>query len=235
MKKTFFILAMTISTMLLSCNSNNGEENNNSGNDSNGTIYGHEYVDLGLPSGLKWATCNIGAKTPEDYGEYFAWGETSPKAEYTEENSLTYGKYFDDISADPEYDVARASWGGEWRMPTLDEINELIEHCNWQYVNYNGVCGAKVTGPNGKKIFLPAAGIRCDATIYDEGDCYYWSSTPGYYYCIEFLDCSGYCDDCNRSAFDLCFTEDNRCYTSHGPDYNGRGGGQFVRPVIFTW
>lgn len=225
---------MIVNVLLLSCNPN--KDDDNSGTAGNNSVNGHEYVDLGLPSGLKWAACNIGAKTPEDYGEYFAWGETNPKDEYTEENSLTYGKYFDDISGDFRYDAARANWGNQWRMPTLDEINELIEHCNWQYVNYNGVCGAKVTGPNGKKIFLPAAGIRCDATtIYDEGDCYYWSSTPGYYYCIEFLDCSGYCDHCNRSAFDLCFTEDNRCYTSHGSDYNGRGGGQFVRPVIFTW
>ena len=87
-------------------------------------INGHEYVDLGLS--VKWATCNIGAETPWDYGDYFAWGETEPKDDYSSGNCLTYGIELPDISGDPEYDAARAGWGGTWRMPTGTEMDELI-------------------------------------------------------------------------------------------------------------
>ncbi len=93
------------------------------------SINGHEYVDLGLPSGLKWATCNVGADTPEGYGDYFSWGETTTKEEYSKNSCLTYDKEIGDISGDPTYDVASANWGRTWRMPTLDEIKELIDNC----------------------------------------------------------------------------------------------------------
>lgn len=75
-------------------------------------INGHEYVDLGLPSGLKWATCNVGASCPEEYGQYFAWGETEQKAEFMNANCLTLDREFGDIGGNPKYDVARAKWGG---------------------------------------------------------------------------------------------------------------------------
>ena len=97
------------------------------------TIAGHEYVDLGLPSGLKWATCNVGATTPEEYGNYYAWGETKPKTEYTEENSATFGVELLDINSNPTYDVARANWGSTWRMPTMTEMDELIDNCTWKW------------------------------------------------------------------------------------------------------
>lgn len=142
----------------------------------------HEYVDLGLPSGIKWATRNLGADKPEDYGHYFAWGETEPKNEYTEENSLTYDVVMTDISGNAQYDAATANWGDKWRMPTKDAIDELIEECDWIREGVNGVNGYKVVGPNGNSIFLPFSGQIDD----EYGDHllsagshgFYWSSTP---------------------------------------------------------
>ena len=142
-----------------------------------GKINGYAYVDLGLS--VKWSTCNIGANSLEEYGQYFAWGETSPKTEYTEENSLTYKKQMEDISGDEQYDAAVANWGGGWRMPTRDEMEELVNNCEWEWTKVNGVNGAKVIGPNGSCIFLPWAGDRYGSSLYDEGFIgRYWSSTP---------------------------------------------------------
>ena len=123
-----------------------------------GTINGHEWVDLGLS--VKWATCNIGASSPSDYGDYYAWGETWTKSEYREDNSVTHGKTMDDISGDVRYDAARANWGGSWRLPTASEILELVNKCTWIWTRQGGHKGYRVTGPNGKSIFLPAAGFR---------------------------------------------------------------------------
>ncbi len=143
------------------------------------SINGHDYVDLGLPSGLKWANCNIGATTPEDYGNYYAWGETATKSEYTDQNSVTYGQEISDFSGNATYDAATANWGGSWRMPTEAEIEELINNCTWTWTTQNGVNGDKVTGPNGNSIFLPAAGI-CSGSSRNSVDelGFYWSSTP---------------------------------------------------------
>lgn len=148
---------------------------------SDGMINGHQYVDLGLSSGLKWATCNIGADNPEDYGNYYAWGETETKAEYTEDNSVTFGQQLNDISGNAQYDAAAANWGGSWRMPTRDEIRELIYNCSWTPETQNGVDGFKVTGSNGNYIFIPASGYRDGSSSYIYGECYYWSSTPHQY------------------------------------------------------
>ena len=140
---------------------------------------GHEWVDLGLPSGLKWATCNVGASNPQDYGDYYAWGELSTKDEYTESNCSTYEKQIGNISGNPQYDVARNKWGGSWRMPIKAEFKELIENCTWEWTTKGGHKGYKVTGRNGNSIFLPAAGYRNGAdTFYAESDGYYWSATP---------------------------------------------------------
>ena len=140
-------------------------------------INGHEYVDLGLS--VKWATCNVGAETPERYGNYYAWGEVETKSEYTQANSLRYRKKISDFSGNPTYDVASFNWGGDWRMPTRNEILELKNNCTWIFTTQNGVKGCKVEGPNGNSIFIPAAGY------YDESSLkaaniggYYWSSTP---------------------------------------------------------
>ena len=140
-----------------------------------------EPVDLGLPSGTKWADHNVGATNPEDYGDYFAWGETETKSTYTADNSKTLEKEkMKDFSGNEVYDVARAIWGGKWRMPTEKEIQELVEKCEWEWFEKNNRKGSKVTGPNGNSIFLPAAGYRdgsysCEAVSYGG----YWSSTPG--------------------------------------------------------
>ena len=145
-------------------------------------------VNLGLS--VLWASCNIGADSPEEYGDYFAWGETTTKSSYTEGNSVTYGLSTSElesrgiIDADGNltaaYDAATANWGNNWRMPTLDEIKELISQCTWVWTTQNGVKGRKVTGPNGNSIFLPAAGIlRYDTSLDGAGSLgYYWSATP---------------------------------------------------------
>ena len=181
---------------------------------SDGKHEGHGYVDLGLS--VKWATCNVGATSPEDYGHYFAWGETSPKAEYTEENSLTYGKDMSDISGNPQYDAATANWGGSWRMPTKDEMQELVGHCEWEWTQVNGVNGAKVIGPNGSCIFLPAAGIRHGSSLpYTGSSGRYLSSTPRDY-------------DGDYYAYFLYFYSDNQYMESYDCPYYG----QSVRPVV---
>ena len=142
-------------------------------------INGHEYVDLGLPSGLKWATCNVGADSPGEYGDYYAWGEIETKSEYTKDNSKTYRKSMSDISGNAMYDVACAKWGGSWRLPTKKELEELESKCKWERTTINGKIGYKVTGPNGNSIFLPAAGHCIGYSLYYAGEVgYYWSSTP---------------------------------------------------------
>ena len=156
----------------------------------------HEWVDLGLS--VKWATCNVGANAPEEYGDYFAWGETSPKESYTDDNCLTYGVSMTDISGNPQYDAATANWGGTWRMPTYSEQNELLNNCTWEWTTLNDVYGSKITGPNGNSIFLPAAGFRDGTSSYYVGSSgNYWSSTPEEdcddTACVLFLDSGGYC------------------------------------------
>ena len=136
----------------------------------------HEYVDLGLPSGTLWATCNIGANTPEQYGDYFAWGETAPKQVYTWEtykwckgsdNSITkycmdssFGTVDGKTELEPEDDAAYVNWGASWRIPSQDQTKELCDKCSWQWTQRNGVNGMLVIGVNGNTIFLPAAGFR---------------------------------------------------------------------------
>ena len=145
-----------------------------------------EYVDLGLS--VKWATCNLGASKPSDYGHYYAWGETMVKADYSwdtykwgKENNIT--KYNDSDGKtvlDPEDDVATAKLGSPWRMPTLDEIKELIGGCPWKWTKKNGVEGYEVKGTNDNAIFLPAAGILAGSILYNERyEGYYWSSSLG--------------------------------------------------------
>lgn len=148
-----------------------------------GTLNGHDWVDLGLPSGLKWATCNVGASSAEGYGNYYAWGETSTKSDYTDDSSTTNGKEMSDIGGNAGYDVARKLWGGTWRLPTKAEFEELLDedNCTWEWTTQSGVNGYKVTSKvNGKSIFLPAAGWRSGTSLDFAGsDARYWSSTPG--------------------------------------------------------
>lgn len=139
----------------------------------------HKYVDLGLPSGLKWATCNVGANSPEEYGNCYAWGEIETKKSYTIENSETYKKNHGNISGNPKYDAAQANWGGTWRMPTKEEFEELLNNCTWEWTAQEGKNGYKVTGANGNSIFLPAAGSYHDTGRISDGKYGgYWSATP---------------------------------------------------------
>ena len=139
----------------------------------------HEAVDLGLS--VKWATCNVGANAPHEYGGYYAWGETKEKRDCgwnnykwnkRKKNNLTkyctnssYGKVDNKETLEPQDDVAHVNWGGSWRMPTSEELEELLEKCKWAWTTQNGVSGHKVTGPNGNSIFLPAAGFRYDTEV----------------------------------------------------------------------
>ena len=156
---------------------------------------GHEYVDLGLPSGTLWATCNVGATKPEEYGDYFAWGETEPKDYYdwstykwcndSDGNTLTkyctdsdYGIVDNKTELEATDDAATANWGGDWRMPTIEEQNELFNNCTCGWTSQNGVTGCVVTGPNGNSIFLPAAGERFGPSLEHVGShSRYWSSS----------------------------------------------------------
>ena len=182
--------------------------------DAENVVNGHEYVDLALPSGLKWATCNVGASKPEACGSYFAWGEIKPKDEYTEANSLTYGKNIDDISGNVQYDVAAANWGEGWRIPTIDEMQELIDNCDWEWTKQNNVKGYKVTGENGNSIFIPETG-NWDGSTFNSGSCgnsCYWSSSPYV----------------NSSAYFLSFNSSRLGNNSYS--YN-RNKGYSIRPV----
>ena len=143
-------------------------------------INGYSYVDLGLPSGLKWATRNVGANGPIETGEYFAWGEVKSKLTFTMENSSTYYVSMDDISGDVNYDVAAYAWGSTWRMPTEAEFVELKNNCTFEWVMldiYNQGC--IVTGPNGNQMYLPSGGFKTNESIdFAESEAAYWTSTP---------------------------------------------------------
>ena len=201
-------------------------------NNTNGSENGHEYVDLGLS--VKWATCNVGATKPEDYGDYFAWGETTTKSSYTW-SDLTYcldsrGEKFSKYVSKSSYgtvdnkttlelndDAARVNWGGKWRMPTATEFDELLNNCTWTWTTLNGVKGYKVTGKNkgytDKSIFLPAAGCRAYGNLNSAGSSgSYWSSSL----------ITSYSDN----AYGLLFSSDYyRRYTYY------RFYGHSVRPV----
>ena len=155
-------------------------------------INGHEYVDLGLSSGILWATCNIGASSPEGYGNYYAWGETSSKEEYTWSNlnycSNSFGnvftKYF--IAKGNETirelesmdDAASVNWGEGWHIPSNESWQEIFDFCEWKWSNQDGHVGYRIIGPNGNSIFLPAAGYRDGKELNNvERLGYYWSSS----------------------------------------------------------
>lgn len=183
---------------------------------SDGYISGHGYVDLGLS--VKWATCNVGASSYSDYGDYFAWGEISAKSSYTEENSLIGRKLplrmVSGIAGSLSYDAARAQWGGSWRLPIEEECKELVEKCTWIWVTENEHKGCRVQGPNGKSIFLPAAGWRDDKVLnHDESTGNYWNSKP-------FGFGTG-----TSGGFNFNSKEWNMCY-------NYRYRGLSIRPVL---
>ena len=169
-----------------------------------------DWVDLGLPSGTIWATRNVGANAPEDYGDYFAWGETAPKdyydwttyklcngtyrtmTKYCTSSSYGYNGFVDNkTELDPEDDAAYVNWGLSWRMPSREQQRELCEKCSSVWTTQKGVNGRLFTGPNGNTLFLPAAGYRWSDSLSGVGmGCFYWSRTlyssnpyrAGYFY-----------------------------------------------------
>ena len=192
-------------------------------------------VDLGLS--VKWANMNVGASKPEDYGDYFAWGETKPKKNYDWStytlcngssstmtkycNSSSYGTVDNKTTLELVDDAAHSNWGGTWRMPTNEEWSELSTNCTWTWTTQNSVKGYLVKGPNGNSIFLPATGWRSKENLFgiigdapnDYGyNCTYWSS-------------SLYSRACNARVF-------NFGSIGHGTGYdNNRCRGCCVRPV----
>lgn len=154
-----------------------------------GNFKGHDYVNLGLPSGTLWATCNIGATNPEEYGDYFAWGETKPKHDYnwtnyfdTNDNGESFIKYNSDggtIDLAYSDDAAYMNWGSGWRMPNLDQLKELYnnDYTTSVWTFQKGTRGLLITSKsNGVSIFLPAAGWREYDSLHLAGECgEYWS------------------------------------------------------------
>ena len=214
MKAIAAIMLTVVVVCAAGCNKNN-EPNN-------GTYNGHEYVDLGLPSGTLWATNNVGAGMPEAYGYFFAWAETAPKTTYDwntyrycrdDSNQLTkycnnvsygYNGFTDNLTIlQSDDDVATANWGDGWRIPTDNEWDELIAYCTQTWTTCNGVNGRLFIAPNGNSLFLPAAGC-CDLSSLSSAGSYggYWSSSlrtdyPGrawyfYFYLNDFSLGSSY-------------------------------------------
>ena len=191
-------------------------------------ISGAQAVDLGLS--VKWASCNVGATKPEEYGDYFAWGEVKPKKKYNwstykycngSSNTLTkynsdsrYGRVDNKSTLDVQDDAATANWGGAWRMPTKAEQDELRTKCKWEWTKLNGVNGYKVIGPNGNSIFLPAASCMYRRSLSNAGSYGgYWSSS---------LD-----TDHLGNAYYVFFLSDDILCIIFGDRYYGRS----VRPV----
>ena len=172
MKTKLFLLALTFTAF--GCNLNNPNVPGNSEVQKEGKHQGYDYVDLGLPSGTKWATCNIGAEKPWESGDYFAFGEVETKKYYNKYNHIWYDSVSDQLTKyctdsdegivdnktilDLSDDVAHVKWGGKWRIPTKNEFDELRTRCIWAWIENNGVEGYSVVGLNGNSIFLPAAG-----------------------------------------------------------------------------
>ena len=160
--------------ILVSCNEGNKYNvSSDESNNNNRTSLDHKntylncpdenhphMIDLGLPSGTIWSCCNVGASSPKDYGDFYAWGETKEKMKFY---SNTY--QFENVKIGPSisgtrYDVAHVKWGGQWQMPHLEHLQELLNYCSYEWTKVNGNYGRRFKGPNGGVIFLPAAGYR---------------------------------------------------------------------------
>lgn len=200
---------------------------------SSSELNGHTFVDLGLPSGIKWATCNVGATKPEEFGDYFAWGETEPKQNYEPKNYKfhlydkkakrkkfifsKYYRFFDDhVILEPCDDTATANWGEGWRMPARDEMQELIDSCTSEWTAINGVNGRLFTGPNGNTVFFPA-GEHEYKNKYNSGG-YYWSSVlnqDSQYSAYSLYICSPYANIASANSRSIGFSV--RAVCGHEP------------------
>lgn len=185
-----------------------------------GYINGHGYVDIGLKN--MWAINNVGANTPEEYGDYFAWGETSPKSDYSKENSKTYGRDLK-IRGDSSYDAATANWGNRWCLPNESDCIELM-NCKWTWGILNGVYGAKIEGPNGKSIFLPANSRKHGTKFFDKpgNTAYYLTTDPYIYYNKASLE--------DFSALYFCCFDNRPIHIQFIP--GSRYDGFPVRPIL---
>ena len=212
-KLTTLLMASAIALTATSCGGDSEPEIiDNSTTNVNVTINGHKFVDLGLPSGTLWAETNIGASTPYEDGDYFAWAETKPKSRYSLDNQKSnVNKYKDGkTTLDAADDAATANWGSSCRMPTTTEMKELKDKCTWTWKsNYNGASGYLVKGSNGNSIFLPATGLRDEEDFVFHGtEGNYWSSQTLKIgkYDAEFLSFSN--DD-----FDIAYSNSYMGYT----------------------
>ena len=197
-KKVLAAIILMTAVIMTACNPEDEPNNGNDNGGGNGTYNGHDYVDLGLPNGTLWATYNVGAEKPEDYGDYFAWGETQKKTTYNwstykyatgDYNQLTkycsqsgygYNGFTDNlIVLQPSDDAATANWGSGWCMPTKAQWDALYQNTTNTWTTQNGVNGRLFTASNGNSLFLPAAGYRWDDGELDDAGSYgdYWSST----------------------------------------------------------
>lgn len=183
-------------------------------------------IDLGLPSGTKWAPCNVGATEIYECGGYYAWGETSQKDVY-DWNSYIHCDGSDNSCHNlgsniclSKFDVAHIKWGGKWQMPAYEQFKELVDFCTYEWTNLYGIPGGKFTGPNGKSIFFPAAGLRYNSSFgCRENDGRYWSGTIG--------------RDFPETACALNFNSDGAdCSSGWGGIWSNRYLGQSVRPVL---
>ena len=252
--KSFFALMLGLLLVLGACKKEQEPDSNGniqhveqdetpSFDGDEGTVGGHDWVNLGLPSGTLWATCNIGADSPGMFGDYFAWGEVIPKLSYrwetyrygTADNQLTkycsnsdYGKnsYIDArFVLETIDDAAMANWGKYWRMPTQAEVAELFNYCLYEWTTYSGSYGCRLVGrSNGRSIFLPAAGL----CVYEDMSAHagswglYWTSS---------LSKEHYENPCNAKWLYVSMGSGGGVdvmYTSDGVRYQGLS----VRPVV---
>ncbi len=157
-------------------------------------LNGHEYVDLGLPSGTKWATCNLGAAKASDYGNYYAFGALKPEAPTPFDGQSMVKP----INGNSKYDAALTEWGEGWQIPTKAQIEEINSKCKWAWRPMNGIKGYRVTGPNGNSIFLPAAGVYYGEYLNFGGHVgNYWTATPVSEYGAYYIDCGEEMDEMN--------------------------------------
>ena len=197
MRKNFCLLSAFALMPLLVLFSCSDDDNGNDKSNDAAVVEGYcpnskhpHAVDLGLS--VKWACCNVGSSSPEQFMNYYAWGETQTKESYTEENHLVHlddfvnednYKDFEDTGIDiagTKYDVAHVKWGKGWKIPSESQMEELSDRCNQEYVELNGVKGVKFTGPTGKSIFLPSVGFFDEDGRDDADEGFYWSSTAYY-------------------------------------------------------